>query len=306
VTDDSNDADGGSGTDDGHDADDGPDADGSHDDDDSYDAVRAAATDAGTVSVRYDEPVEQAVTVVLDRPDVRNALNDTLRAELAEVLEAADDADAVRVIVLTGAAESGAFCAGSDVNQLRERGLVEQREASERPQIYDVVAGLETPILARLNGHAVGGGCELSMACDVRFAHEDAKFGQPEINLGIIPAGGGTQRLPRLVGPGVAKRLILTGELIDATEAHRIGLVDSVHDDEGLDEEVASVAGAIAEKSPLAAAVAKRAVDASQELGLEQGLEHENQLAVQLFATEDKNEGIDAFLEDREPAFEGR
>jgi enoyl-CoA hydratase len=272
----------------------------------AYESVHAAADGTGTVAVECDDPGEGAVTVTLQRPDVRNALNDALREELAAVLTAADDADGVRVLVLTGSPESSAFCAGSDVNQLRERGLVEQRAASERPRIYDVVGDLDTPVLARLNGHAVGGGCELAMACDVRIAHEDAKFGQPEANLGIIPAGGGTQRLPRLVGPGVAKRMILTGDLVDADEAFRIGLVDSVHDDEGLDAEVAAVAGAIAEKSPLTMEVAKRAVDASQELGLERGLAYEADLALQLFATEDKDEGIDAFLEGRDPEFEGR
>jgi enoyl-CoA hydratase len=271
-----------------------------------YEAVLAAAAGAETVGVECDDPVEGAVTVTLERPEVRNALNDALREELAGVLTAADDADAVRVLVLTGSPESSAFCAGSDVNQLRGRDLVAQRAASERPRIYDVVGDLRTPILARLNGHAVGGGCELAMACDVRIAHEDGQFGQPEANLGIIPAGGGTQRLPRLVGPGVAKRLILTGDLVDGEEALRIGLVDSVHDDAGLDEEVATVAAGIAEKSPLTMAIAKRAVDASQELGLERGIEYESDLALQLFATADKEEGIEAFLEGRDPVFEGR
>jgi len=161
-------------------------------------------------------------------------------------------------------------------------------------------------VIAVINSHALGGGCELIQACDVRIAHERAKIGQPEINLGIMPGGGGTQRLPRLVGEGTAMRLILSGELIDAAEAAEIGLVDEVYGDEGFDDRVYELAGMMADKSPVALEFAKKAIEASSRMGLDQGIEYEAELFAQLFDRADKNEGIDAFFEDREPEWQGR
>ena len=259
-----------------------------------------------TVDVSVGERADHVATVTLSRPDARNALNAQLRAELKDVLDAVEASDEARVVVLTGSDESGSFVAGADVKELRERGPIEQREASKRPRVYEYVDDLEKPVVARINGHALGGGCELAQACDVRIAREDAKLGQPEINLGIMPGGGGTQRLARLVGEGQAMRLVLSGEIIDAAEAHDIGLVDEVYATDGFDERVYELAGRMAAKSPLALELAKQAVKASSRMDLESGIEYEAELFAQLFASADKNEGIDAFLEDREPEWEGR
>jgi enoyl-CoA hydratase len=255
-------------------------------------------------SIRVDRDGNVA-TVTIDRPDDRNALNATVRSELKTALPQVEDSDA-RVVVLTGSDECNAFVAGADVTELRDRDLLEQREASARPRVYEVVDELTTPVIAAVNGHALGGGLELATACDIRIAKEGGKLGQPEINLGIIPGGGGTQRLPRLIGEGQAMRLILSGELIDAEEAGEIGLVDQVCDPDAFDDRVAELAGSIAEKSPLALEFAKESVRAASRTGLDEGIDYEAQLFVQLFATEDKNEGIDAFFEDRAPEWQGR
>lgn len=259
-----------------------------------------------TVDVEVGGRADGVATVTIDRPDARNALNGRVREELKRALAAAEADDRVRCVVLTGSDEANAFVAGADVSELRERDSIEQREASKRPRVYEVVDDLEKPVIARLNGHTLGGGCELAQACDVRIASELAKLGQPEINLGIIPGGGATQRLPRLVGEGQAMRLILSGELIDAEEAAEIGLVDEVHPPEELDDRVYDLAGSIAEKSPIALEFAKDAIKASSRTSLENGIEYEAELFAQLFATADKNEGIDAFFEDREPEWKGR
>ncbi|MHC3437460.1 enoyl-CoA hydratase/isomerase family protein [Natrialbaceae archaeon A-gly3] len=273
---------------------------------DGAEEIEIAAAECEVVHASVGDRVPGVATVTLDRPDARNALNAQVRAELKEVAAAIEESD-VRVVVLTGEDEAKAFVAGADVGEFRERGALEQREVSKRPRIYEVVDDLPQPVIGRINGHALGGGCELAQACDVRIAHERAKIGQPEINLGIMPGGGGTQRLPRLVGEGQAMRLILSGELIDAEEAYEIGLVDGVcADTEELDEEVYSLAESMAEKSPVALEFAKTAVKASSRMDLEQGLEYEAELFTQLFTTEDKNEGIDAFFEDRDPEWSGR
>ena len=273
---------------------------------DGTEAIDEIATDCETVHASVGDRVPGVATVTLDRPDARNALNAQVRAELKDVLAAVAESD-VRVVVLTGADEAKAFVAGADVDEFRDRSALDQREASSRPRVYEVVDDLPQPVIGRLNGHALGGGCELAQACDVRIAHERAKIGQPEINLGIMPGGGGTQRLPRLVGEGQAMRLILSGELITAEKAHEIGLVDGVcADSEALDEEVYDLAEAMASKSPVALEFAKKSVKAASRMDLEQGIEYEAELFAQLFATEDKDEGIDAFFEDRDPEWNGR
>jgi enoyl-CoA hydratase len=264
-----------------------------------------AVLDADHETLRIERDDTGTVTIIIDRPDSRNALNGTVRAELTDVLQAVENADA-RVAVITGSAECNAFVAGADVSELRERNMLEQRRASERPRIYETVANLDTPVIARINGHALGGGLELATACDIRIAQRGGKLGQPEINLGIIPGGGGTQRLPRLIGEGQAMKLILTGDLIGADEAYDIGLVDEVTDAEDLDDSVASITDSIAEKSPVALQYAKESVRAASQMGLSDGIDYEAELFVQLFATEDKEEGIDAFFEDREPEWSGR
>ncbi|WP_247728589.1 enoyl-CoA hydratase/isomerase family protein [Halovivax limisalsi] len=259
-----------------------------------------------TIGVAIGEHADFVATVTIDRPEARNALNATVREELVDALTALEADERARVVVLTGSDEAKAFVAGADVAELRERTLVEQREKSKRPRVYETVDELDLPVLARINGHALGGGCELAVACDVRIADERAKLGQPEITLGLIPGGGATQRLPRLIGEGHAMRLICSGELVDADEAGRIGLVEDVCAPDELDDAVYDLAGSMAENSPLALQYATQAVRASARQPLEAGLEYEKSLFVQLFATEDKNEGIDAFFEDRDPEWSGR
>jgi enoyl-CoA hydratase len=264
------------------------------------------AADNELVDAEVGERADGVATVTIDRPEARNALNEQVRAELIEVFGAVEEDDEVRVVVLTGSDDAKAFVAGADVGELQERGVVEQREASQQPRVYETVADCSKPVIARLNGHALGGGCELAQACDVRIAREDAKLGQPEINLGLIPGGGGTQRLPRLVGTGQAMKLILSGELVDGTEAADIGLVEEAVPAAELDERVDDLAGSIASHSPLALARAKEAVSAAAEQPLSRGLDYESELFVGLFASEDKREGIDAFFEDREPEWTGK
>jgi len=265
----------------------------------------AIAAESEVIEAAVGDRVEGVAVVSISRPDERNALNAKVREDLADVLDAAEADTSTRVVVLTGDDAGGAFVSGADVTELRERDSLEQRAASERPRIYERVADLSLPVIARINGHALGGGCELALACDVRLAVEDAKLGQPEINLGIIPGGGGTQRLPRLVGEGQAMRLILSGELIDATEAADIGLVDEVLSEDSFDERVDELAGAMADKSPVALEFAKDAVQASSQMDLDDGIAYEAALFAQLFATDDKDEGIDAFLEGRDPKWRG-
>ena len=265
--------------------------------------------DTGSVFAESFESIRVArdgavATVTVDRPDDRNALNATVRSELKAALPRVEESDA-RVVVLTGSDECNAFVAGADVTELRDRDLLEQRAASARPRVYEVVDGLTTPVIAAVNGHALGGGLELATACDVRIAREGGKLGQPEINLGLIPGGGGTQRLPRLVGEGQAMRLILSGELIDAAEASEIGLVEQACAPEAFGDRVDELAGEIADKSPLALEFAKESVRAASRTDLDEGIDFEAQLFVQLFATEDKDEGIDAFVEDRAPEWQG-
>ena len=267
--------------------------------------LREATADCETVSATMGERADHVATIELSRPDARNALNAQLREELTTAMLAVEESDA-RVVVLTGDSDANAFVAGADVSELRERNSIEQREVSERPRVYERVADCSLPVIARINGHALGGGCELVQACDIRIAHSKAKIGQPEISLGIIPGGGGTQRLPRLVGEGHAMKLILSGELIDAEEAADIGLVEEVHGDDTFDDRVTDLARSIAEKSPVALKMAKKAVKTASKMDLESGIEYEAELFAQLFATEDKNEGIDAFFEDRDPEWSGR
>lgn len=268
-------------------------------------AITAVAEECEQVRVSIGDQATNVATVTMDRPEARNALGSQLRQELKDVLDAVGDSE-VRAVVLTGSDEAGAFVAGGDVKELRKSDSIDMRTGFGRPRVYETIESLPQPVIARIKGYALGGGCELAQACDIRIAHAEATLGQPEINLGLIPGGGGTQRLPRLVGEGQAMRLILSGELIDAEQAREIGLVDMVYEDEEFDDRVYELAGRIASKSPITLEVAKQAVQAGYRMPLEQGLAYETELFASLFATEDKNEGIDAFLEDREPVWIGR
>lgn len=250
--------------------------------------------------------IESAVaTIVINRPDKRNALNAAVRRELVEALDALRSREDVRVVVFTGAGDR-AFVAGADIGEFAGRTPVEQRAVMEGRRIFDEIAACPKPTIAMINGYAFGGGCELALACDIRIAARSAKLGQPEIRLGILPGGGGTQRLPRLVGSGRALRMILTGEAVSAEDAERIGLVDEVVDDDRLQDTVMSLATQIAAHSPLTLRLAKDAVRAAFEAPLSAGLAMERELFITAFGSADREEGVRAFLEKRAAEFKGR
>jgi enoyl-CoA hydratase len=240
-----------------------------------------------------------------DRPEKRNALSAAVRAELIAALDALRDEAEVRVLVVTGEGEK-AFVAGADIGEFAERTPLEQRAVMTGRRVFDEIAAYPKPVIAMINGFALGGGCELALACDLRIAADTAKLGQPEINLGIIPGGGGTQRLPRVVGTGQAMRLVLTGEIIGAAEALRIGLVDVVHPAAVLRERTLEVARGMATKSPVALQMAKSAIRAAVEMPMAAGLAYETELFATCFASDDKREGVAAFLEKRPASFTGR
>ena len=248
---------------------------------------------------------DHVATITVNRPDKRNALNAVVRRELIDALDRLRSDDAARVVILTGAGDK-AFVAGADITEFAERTPLEQREAMQGRRVFDELAAFPKPTIAMINGFALGGGCELALACDIRVAARSARFGQPEIRLGLIPGGGGTQRLPRIVGTGTALRLILTGELIDAVEAHRIGLADILVDDAELLTRTRELATAMAAHSPVALRLAKNAVAAAMETPLSAGLTHERELFITAFASEDRREGVAAFLGKRAPEFTGR
>jgi enoyl-CoA hydratase len=243
--------------------------------------------------------------LTINRPDKRNALNAVVRREIVAALDELRPNDDVRVVVLTGAGDK-AFVAGADIAEFADRTPLEQRAAMQGRRVFDELAAYPKPTIAMINGFALGGGCELALACDIRSAARSARLGQPEIKLGIIPGGGGTQRLPRLIGTGRALRMILTGELIGAEEAYRIGLVDVLLDDADLRNVTLDMARGMATHSPVALRLAKTAVNAAMEAPLAAGLAFERELFITAFASDDRIEGVNAFLEKRTPRFAGR
>jgi len=250
------------------------------------------------------ETVDGVRILTIDRPEKRNALNAAVRTALSEALTTADTDPAVRVVVFTGAGDQ-AFVAGADVSEFAGRTPLEQREAM-RAGLFDDVWNFQKPTIAMINGYCLGGGCELALACDLRIGADSAKLGQPEVRLGIIPGGGATQRLPRLVGYGKALQLVLTGEIVDAVSAYEIGLLDEIVPGVELRERTLEIARSMAEKSPVTLALAKRALRAAYEMPLSAGLTYERELFALAFATEDKEEGVRAFLEKRPPEWKGR
>jgi enoyl-CoA hydratase len=242
--------------------------------------------------------------VTVNRPDKLNALNVATRNDLVTAFEELGRDTEVRVVVITGAGDK-AFVAGADINEFAGMTAVGQRAAMKRGP-FDAVEQCPKPVIAMINGFALGGGCELALACDIRIASSKSKFGQPEIKLGIIPGGGGTQRLTRLVGEGRAMELILTGDMIGAAEAERIGLVNYVVAPEELEAKTLEVANKIAEMSPIALAMAKQAVKNAARLDLRAGLEAEVDLFALCFSSVDKEEGVRAFVEKRKPEFKGK
>jgi len=243
--------------------------------------------------------------LTINRPDKLNALNQQVRDEMLEILSGIETNDAVGVVVITGAGEKS-FIAGADIGEFAGRTPFDQRHAMRSPRVFDAMASFPKPVIAMINGFCLGGGCELAMSCDIRIASEKARFGQPEINLGLIPGGSGTQRLPRLVGMGHAMRLILTGDMIGAAEAQSIGLVELVVPAEELRAKTLELANKIAAKSPLTLKVAKEAMRASERLSIEDGLAYERDLFCLCFSSADKEEGVKAFLEKRPAAWQGR
>jgi enoyl-CoA hydratase len=244
--------------------------------------------------------------VTVSRPEVLNALDERTLRELGVVLAGLAGSASLRCVILTGAGER-AFVAGADVGGMTGLSPRQARALAELGhQIGDAIESLPVPVIAAVNGFALGGGCELALACDFIYASKNAKFGQPEVSLGVIPGFGGTQRLPRRVGLGRARELIYTGAIITADEALRIGLVNAVVEPGQLMARVRAVAETIAAKAPLAIADAKRALRGGADIPLAQAHELERQLFAGLFGTEDQKEGMTAFIEKRPAKFEGR
>ncbi len=254
--------------------------------------------------VRY-ETTGRVAIITIDRPEKRNALDGRVRCAFLGAVDAARRDENVRCVVVTGAGDK-AFVAGADIGEFEGRSPVDQWRVMKSPTIFDAVERLPKPVIAAVNGYCLGGGMELALACDIRIASSEAKFGQPEVNLGIIPGGGGTQRLPRIVGLGAALRLILGGEIVAAGEALRLRLVEEVVEPVRLMERAISLAESIASKSPVALAAAKEATRAALGLPLADGLELETALFQLCFSSEDRVEGVRAFLEKRAAEFTGR
>jgi enoyl-CoA hydratase len=245
--------------------------------------------------------------IIVNRPEKRNALNCATRLEMVGALEDVREDESVRVLILSGAGGKS-FISGSDLNELVGFSPLEMEEfmASLAQRFYTRFEELDKPVVAMIDGLCLGGGLELAMACDIRIASDTSRFGQPEILLGIMPGGGGTQRLPRLVGLGKAKELIFTGRVLDAVEALRIGLINTVCARNELGDSVLRMADQMVRQSPLALKWAKRAVNMSQETSLNLGLNYEALAECLLFTSHDRVEGIRAFLEKRSPTFKGQ
>ncbi len=252
------------------------------------------------------EKKESIGWITFNRPQVLNALDAESRRELIDALDELEKDPEVRVVVLTGAGDR-AFCAGADVRMFVD---ITPTQAKEYVQLAKAatrkIETLKKPVIAAVNGFAMGGGCEIALACDIVVAARNAKFGQTEINVGLIPGAGGTQRLPRIIGLRKAKELIFTGELLDANEALELGLVNRVVDFPDLVPAVQQIAQKLKEKSPLILRFAKECVNKSIESNLQTGLALESELFSFCFSTEDQKEGVTAFLEKRQPIFKGR
>jgi enoyl-CoA hydratase/carnithine racemase len=245
----------------------------------------------------------QVALLRIDRPEARNALSPEVMERLAGELERLDPDPEVRCVVIAGSDE--VFAAGADIKAMAERSFA---EALRHPaaSFWRRLAAIKTPMIAAVSGYALGGGCELALACDMIVAAESATFGQPEINLGIIPGGGGTQRLARVLGKQRAMEYVLTGKRFDAATAHELGLVNRIAPDDAWLEEGMALAAEVASQPPIASRLAKQAVIAAEETALTAGLESERRLYELAMATEDRVEGMRAFVEKREPKFEGK
>ncbi len=245
-------------------------------------------------------------TVVINRPKALNALNTEVLAELVDVFQAISQDSETRVVILTGAGEKS-FVAGADITYMKDLNPMEAREFAILGQgLTSLIENLPQPVIAAVNGFALGGGCELAMACDIRVAAENAKFGQPEVGLGVVPGFGGTQRLARLVSKGKAKELLFTADVLGARESMEIGLVDRVVPASELKEFCLNMAGKIVSKGPQAIRLCKVAVNKGLEMDLANALSYEAEVFGLCFATEDQKEGMSAFVEKRKADFSGK
>jgi enoyl-CoA hydratase/carnithine racemase len=247
---------------------------------------------------------ERVAIVRLNRPKAMNALNSEMMRELGDALLKADADAEVGAIVLTG--NEKAFAAGADIKEMASKGFVDAFREDFITTEWETVTRIRKPVIAAVAGYALGGGCELAMMCDFILCSESAKFGQPEINIGVMPGAGGSQRLTRFVGKSKAMEMNLTGRFMDAAEAERSGLVSRIVKDDELLEEAVAVAAKIADKAPIAVMATKEAVNRAYETTLTEGVRFERRLFHSLFATEDQKEGMDAFIEKRTPKFKGR
>ncbi len=243
--------------------------------------------------------------VTINRPGKLNALDEEVRGELTEVFDHLAARDDVKVAILRGAGDK-AFVAGADVSEFAARTPEEQREVYRHRRVYDALAEFPKPVICAVHGFCIGGGNELALACDIRVADATARFGQFEIRLGLIPGAGGTQRLARLVGPGHALRIGLSGDLVDAAEAHRIGLVEFLTDEGEHLARARELAARMTRWSTVTLQLVKKAVREAYERPLSEGLAAEKELFLEAFASEDGREGVQAFVEKRRPRFMGR
>jgi len=248
----------------------------------------------------------KTAVVFINRPDKLNALNSMVISELGHCFNELKNDEEVYVIILTGSGEK-AFVAGADIAELNNLNMINSKEYAEKGQaVFNLIENMNKPVIAAINGFALGGGCELALSCHIRLASENARFGQPEVNLGLIPGYGGTQRLTRLINSGRAMELILTGDLIDADEAFRLGLVNKVYPLIDLLNKTKELAGKIASKAQYAVKQTVKAVNICNEVSRSEGLKFEASLFSLCFGTDDFKEGTSAFLEKRKPAFKNK
>ena len=252
------------------------------------------------------EKEHSTVIITVNRPKALNALNRDTLEEIVACFGELEKDDQLAAVIITGSGDK-AFIAGADISYMHEFDALEGRALGRLGHdAMEAVENFSRPVIAAINGFALGGGCELALACDIRIAGENAKFGQPEVNLGVAPGFGGTQRLPRLIGKGYANELLFTGKIIDAREADRIGLVNRVVSPETLMQECKDIAGEIAKKGPVAVRMCKELVNSGMEMDLRRACQREIDIFGLCFSSEDQKEGMNAFLEKRAPQFKGK
>jgi enoyl-CoA hydratase len=252
------------------------------------------------------ERLDRVLKITINRPEALNAMNSEVLSQLTDALEQAAQDREARVVIITGAGDR-AFIAGADIKEMSTKSPLEGRDfAKAGHQATRMIEEMDKPVIAAINGAALGGGCEVALACDIRIASDKARLGQPEVGLGIMPGWGGTVRLARLVGEGKAREIVFSGGLINAEEALRIGLVNSVVPPDRLEEETMKLATTIASKAPLAVAYAKRSMNHARHADTASAAELEADLFGLCFSTQDQREGMGAFVEKRSPEFSGR